>query len=116
MKRWLAPAIAVLAVVLATSAAAAPGKGKGPLEMYTATVPRADVAKLAHEGYDLAAVRPAGEPGEVDLVLSPREARFIERGGVEIRDKRDRNGNSQKSPTAHQAASGYVVARSADEA
>src|SRR5205823_7236069 len=73
MKRWLAPAIAVLAVVLATSAAAAPGKGKGPLEMHTATVPRADVAKLAHEGYDLVAVRPAGGRAEVDLVLSPRE-------------------------------------------
>src|SRR5437764_12226518 len=116
MKRWLAPAIAVLAVVLVTAASAAPGKGKGPLEMYTATVPRADVAKLAHEGYDLVAVRPAGERAEVDLVLSPREARLLERRGVEIRVKRDRNGKSQTELAAEQAEGGYVVWRSRDEA
>ena len=50
MRRWLALALALVAVVLTTAASAAPGKGSGHLEMYTATMPRADVAKLVREG------------------------------------------------------------------
>jgi hypothetical protein len=116
MRNWLVPALALLAVVLATAASAAPGKGNGRLEMYTATVPRADVAKLVREGYDVVAVRPAGERAEVDLVLSPREQRLLERRGVELRVKRDRNGKSQTELAAEQAAGGYVVWRSWDQA
>jgi len=116
MRNWLVPALALVAVVLATAASAAPGKGNGHLEMYTATVPRADVAKLVHGGYDVVAVRPAGEKAEVDLVLSPSEQRKLERGGVELRVKRDKNGKSQTELAAEQAAGGYVVWRSWDEA
>jgi len=116
MRNWLVPALALVAVVLATAASAAPGKGNGHLEMYTATVPRADVAKLVHGGYDVVAVRPAGEKAEVDLVLSPSEQRKLERGGVELRVKRDKNGKSQTELAAEQAAGGYVVWRSCDEA
>ena len=116
MRNWLVPALALVAVVLATAASAAPGKGNGHLEMYTATVPRADVAKLVREGYDVVAVRPAGERAEVDLVLSQREQRLLERRGVELRVKRDRNGKSQTQLAAEQAAGGYVVWRSWDEA
>ncbi|HEX6699119.1 MAG TPA: M14 family zinc carboxypeptidase [Gaiellaceae bacterium] len=111
---WVA-ALALLAVVLATAASAAPGKGNGHLEMYTATVSRADAAKLAREGYDVVAVRPAGEKAEVDLVLSQREQRLLERRGFEIRVKRDQNGKSQTELAAEQAAGGYVVWRSWDE-
>src|SRR5205085_9361475 len=95
MRNWLVPALALVAIVLATAASAAPGKGNGHLEMYTATVPRADVAKLVREGYDGVAARPAGEKAEVDLVLSPQEQRQLERRGVELRVKRDKNGKSQ---------------------
>jgi hypothetical protein len=116
MRRWLVPALALLAVVLATAASAAPGKGNGHLEMYTATVPRADVAKLVREGYDVVAVRPAGEKAEVDLVLSPRELQALERRGVDLRVKRDKNGKSQTELAAEQAAGGYVVWRSWDQA
>jgi Zinc carboxypeptidase/Immune inhibitor A peptidase M6 len=116
MRNWLVAALALLVVVLATAASAAPGKGNGHLEMYTATVPRADVSKLVREGYDVVAVRPAGERAEVDLVLSPRELRALERRGVELRVKRDRNGKSQTELAAEQAAGGYVVWRSWDEA
>src|SRR5205085_8640939 len=109
MRKWLVPALALLAVVLVSAGSAAPGKGNGHLEMYTATVSRADVAKLVHEGYDVVAVRPAGERAEVDLVLSPGEQRVLERRGVELRVKRDRNGKAQTELAAAQAAGGYVV-------
>src|SRR5918912_649400 len=69
MSNWLVPALALVAVVLATAASAAPGKGNGHLEMYTATAPRAEVAKLVHEGYDVVAVRPAGERAEGGYVV-----------------------------------------------
>src|ERR687886_2729267 len=116
MRKWLAPALALAAVVLATAASAAPGRGNGHLEMYTATVARADVAKLVHDGYDVVAVRPAGERAEVDLVLSAREERLLERRGIEIRVKRDKNGKSQTELAAEQAAGGHVVWRSWDQA
>src|ERR687885_1908158 len=117
MRGWIGPALALLAVVLAmtTAASGAPGKGNGHLELYTATVPRADVAKLVRGGFDVVAVRPAGEKAEADLVLSPREQRLLERRGVELRVKRDANGKSQTERAAAQAAGGYVVWRSYDE-
>jgi hypothetical protein len=115
MKSWLVPVLALAAVVLTTAASGAPGKGNGRLEMYTATVPQADVAKLVREGYDVVAVRPAGRRAEADLVLSQGELRLLERRGVELRVKRDRNGRSQTELAAEQAAGGYVVWRSWDE-
>jgi len=115
MRKWVAPALACLVVVLATAAAAAPGKGNGHLEMYTANVARADVAKLIREGYDVTAVRAAGERADVDLVLSQRELRLLERRGVAVHVKRDANGKSATERAAAQAAGGYTVWRSWDQ-
>src|ERR671933_577821 len=115
MRKWVAPALALVVVVFATAASAAPGKGNGHLEMYTANVARVDVAKLIREGYDVAAVRPAGERADVDLVLSARERTLLERRGVALRVKRDANGQSASERAAAQAAGGYVVWRSWDQ-
>src|SRR5919199_2790210 len=115
MRRWLAPVLVLAAVVLTTTASGAPGKGKGQLEMYTATVARAEVAKLIREGYDVTAVRPAGEKAEVDLVLSAREQKLLEGRGVAVHVKRDANGKSASERAAAQAAAGYTVWRSWDQ-
>jgi hypothetical protein len=115
MKHWLVPALALAVVVFTTAASGAPGKGSGKLEMYTATVARAEVAKLVREGYDVVAVRPAGEQADVDLVLSPRDRTRLERRGVALRVKRNRDGKSATELAAEQAAGGYVVWRSWDE-
>src|SRR5919202_608416 len=115
MRKWVAPALALLVVFLTTAAAAAPGKGNGHLEMYTANVARADVAKLIREGYDVTAVRAAGERADIDLVLSPREQRLLERRGVAVHVKRDANGKSATERAAAQAAGGYTVWRSWDQ-
>jgi hypothetical protein len=116
MRNWLVPALALVVVVLATAASAAPGKGNGHLEMYTATVSRADVAKLAREGYDVVAVRAAGERAQVDLVLSQREQKLLERRGIAVKVKRDANGKSATERAAEQAAAGFAVWRPYDGA
>src|SRR5919202_5376665 len=115
MKRWLVPVLVLAVVVLATAASGAPGKGTGKLEMYTANVSRADVAKLIREGYDVAAVHTAGEKADVDLVLSPREVKLLENRGVAVGVKRDANGKSASERAAAQAAAGYTVWRSWDQ-
>ena len=52
MRRGLLAALSALAVLTPlTSASAAPGKGGQGLEMYTATVDRAEAARLAREGF-----------------------------------------------------------------
>jgi hypothetical protein len=107
-------AVAVAVVVLMTAAAGVAGKG-GALEMYTATVDRSQVSKLVRDGFDVAAVRTAGERAQVDLVLSLQEVGQLQARGIGVTVKRNRDGKSATQLAAEQAAAGYVVWRSWDE-
>ncbi len=106
-----------LAVLLVTGgmALADPGKDKDRLEMYTATVDRAQAAKLARQGYDAAATRSVPGGVEVDLVLSAAEVVRLRGQGVRLDVKKNRDGKTVTQLAAEQAASGYTVWRSYDE-
>ena len=115
MKRALSAALTVLAVLtLLASAAAAPSKGSS-LDMYTGVVERAEAAKLARRGVDIAAARAKGQRLEVDLVLTAREAERLRGQGVQLGLKKNRDGKTIKQLAEEQAAAGYTVWRSWDE-
>jgi len=110
----LTVALAVL-LVAGGMALADPGKDKDRLEMYTATVDRAQAAKLARQGYDVAATRSVPGGVEVDLVLSAAEAARLRGQGVRLDVKKNRDGKTATQLAAEQAASGLTVWRSYDE-
>ena len=112
---FLAAVPALVVLTLLASAAAAPSKSGRGLEMYSATVDRAEAARLATEGYDVAATRAKGERLEVDLVLTASDAARLAGQGVALGLKRNRDGKTIKQLAAEQAASGYKVWRSWDE-
>ncbi len=103
------------AVSLSGTALGASGKGREPLEMYTATVTRAQAAKLAREGYDFAATRQTSGGIEVDLVLTGGEVARLRGQGLAIGVKRNRDGKTSTQLAAEQAANGYNVWRSYDQ-
>ena len=96
-----------------TSPAAAAGKGK--LEMYTATVDRATIGTLAHEGVDIAATKQVAGGVRVDLVLSGRERNRLAAQGVRLALKRNNAGLTVQQQAAAQAVGGFNVWRSWDE-
>jgi len=103
------------AIASAGTAFGAPGRGGQSLEVYTATVNRAQAAKLAREGYDIAATRSVPGGVEVDLVLSAAEVARLKGQGLKIDVKRNRDGKTATQLAAEQAANGYTVWRSYDQ-
>src|SRR5512141_2934296 len=102
--------VVMLAVLLLAGgiALAAQGRGKDQLEMYTATITRAQAAKLVREGYDVAATRPVAGGVEVDLVLSAAEFARLKGQGVQIDVKKNRDGKTATQLAAEQAAARYT--------
>ena len=86
-----------------------------PLDMYTAVVSAAQANQLA-AGLDVAAVRQTAQGSEVDLVLTETERAKLAGQGIKIELKRTKDGKTQRQLAAEQAASGYNVWRSWDEA
>ena len=106
--------MALVAAVLAPVRASA---GPEPtLDMFRLTAPAPVVERLVHQGYDLAATRPAPGPAlEADLVLSPGEAETLRREGLALRLWRNADGQSAVELARAQARQGYSVWRSWDE-
>jgi hypothetical protein len=116
MKLW--PSVMCVLVVfllLGAAASGTPGKGREQLQMYTAKVDRPTVNRLVRQGYDVAAVRPAAGAVDVDLVLTERERTKLEREGLKLDLKRNRDGKTVTQLAAEQAAAGYNVWRSFDQ-
>jgi Zinc carboxypeptidase len=113
MRRWRFFGAALVAVVVSTNWAAAANESK--LEMYTATVDRATIGKLAHENFDVAATEQVAGGVRVDLVLSARDRDRLAAQGVKLALKRNKDGLTVQQQAAAQAASGYTVWRSWDE-
>ncbi len=106
--------VAALAVALVfTSWATAAGESK--LEMYTATVDRATIGKLAREGFDIAATKQVAGGVRIDLVLSARARDRLAAQGVRLALKRNKTGLTVQQQAAAQAAAGFDVWRSFDE-
>ncbi|HEU5098186.1 MAG TPA: M14 family zinc carboxypeptidase [Roseiflexaceae bacterium] len=103
------------AVSFSGTAFGAAAKSREPLEMYTATLTRPQAAKLARDGYDIAATRQAPGGVEVDLVLTVKEAARLRGQGLAIGVKKNRDGKTATQLAAEQAANGYNVWRSYDQ-
>jgi Zinc carboxypeptidase len=89
--------------------------GKSTLEMYTATVDAATVAKLTQAGIDIAATKQVAGGVRVDLVLSTRDRDRLAAQGVKLDVKRNKQGLTVRQQAAAQAAAGFGVWRSWDE-
>ncbi|MGH8904423.1 MAG: M14 family zinc carboxypeptidase, partial [Egibacteraceae bacterium] len=80
-------------------------------ESYTARVSDQVARRLAEEGVDVASIRRTAGGVQVDLVLSPRELRRVERLGVHPRLERDARGLTAMQRAERQAQAGYKVWR-----
>jgi hypothetical protein len=112
MRRWMI--LACVFAVLAFSGTASAGTGK--LNLYSAKVSAAGLAKITTGGYDIASIRSRGATVRVFLVLSRGEATKLRAEGVRVGLLRDKKGRTQLQRAALQAAGGFNVYRSWDEA
>jgi hypothetical protein len=96
-----AAAVGLFLVSLTTTSAAAPVP-QASLDAFTATVDRAGEARLKREGFDVTASRSGPNGVEVDLVLSNSERVRLERQGVSLQPKRNRDGKTVKQLAAEQ--------------
>src|SRR6266540_6980425 len=105
MKRWI-PLGCAVAVLLVTSGAApgAGGPNAGPLDMYSATVDAAQVAKLVRSGFDVASVRQSAAGTQVDLVLSTRDRDRLAAQGIALELIRNGKGQTVREQAALMAA------------
>ncbi|HEY3015333.1 MAG TPA: M14 family metallopeptidase, partial [Nocardioides sp.] len=116
MKRSIVLLTAVLLGVWGLVAPAQGAKPHDPLEMYTARVDAAKAGELVRDGLDVVGVRTSGENVELDVVLTGAERDRLAARGVSVAPKRNRDGKTQRQLAAEQAAGGYTVWRSWDEA
>ncbi|HET9022097.1 MAG TPA: M14 family metallopeptidase, partial [Ornithinibacter sp.] len=104
----------VLAVPMQSSTAA-PARGDH-LDAYTAVVSPAQLRELVRSGHDVGNQRPQGENVEVSLVLSPTDVRRLDSQGIHPTLTRVKGGKTVRELAAAQAAGGFIVWRSWDEA
>ncbi len=120
IRRRLIPLVAVSGLLVSFALTAVPPAAaadrSGQLEMYTATVTQAQARGLVRDGYDVSATRSTKAGVEVDLVLAASEVSTLKTKGVNVAVKRNKDGKSARQLAAEQAAGGYVVWRSFDEA
>jgi hypothetical protein len=116
--RWVVVASALLlpiAAAVALPAGAAPTDSPA-LDAYSATVSGQVAAELSRSGLDVTASTPAGTKVRVDLVLTAAQAKGLRARGIDAQLKRTSAGKTARQLAAAQAAGGYTVYRSWDQA
>jgi hypothetical protein len=117
--------VSVLAVVLLSSGLAAQGAGAAPaetqpaddqLDAYTAVVTAADMPAIAEQGIEVSGQRQVADGVEVEMVLDQVQAERLRGRGVDLRLTRVRGGQTVREFAAAEAANGFNVWRSYDEA
>lgn len=116
MRKLLTGCVVGALLALGLSAQAAPLQFQVPetaerRESYTAKVSDQVARRLAEEDIDVASTRRTAGGVQVDLVLSPRELRRVERLGVHPRLERDAKGLTAMQRAERQARAGYKVWR-----
>ncbi|MGH2994901.1 MAG: hypothetical protein ACRDON_05860 [Gaiellaceae bacterium] len=114
MRRWVLLSCALLCVLTFSGTALA--KSKHGLQLYATTVDAPTAERLAREGYDIAATQAGFAGVQLQLVLAPSERAKLAREGINLRVVKDKQGRSQSQRAAFQAANGFSVYRSFDEA
>ena len=117
MRRFTVLGLALLALLaLSGPAGAAPGKGGLTLEQYTATVSLAVYRDLAAR-YDVVAAQNLARGGvEVDLVLTPAQAKALRAENVKVKPRKNELGLTARQFAALQAENGFTVWRDYDSA
>ena len=117
--------VSVLAVLLLLSGLAANGADAAPaetqpaddpLDAYTAVVQPDEMSAIAQEGIDVSGQRRVANGVELDMVLDRVQADRLRGRGVDLRLTRVRGGQTVREFAAEQAADGFNVWRSYDEA
>jgi hypothetical protein len=119
--------VSVLAVVVllcglaAGSASAAPTQSQpadddDQLDAYTAVVQPDELATIAEQGIDVSGQRQVADGTELDMVLDQAQAERLRGKGVDLKLTRVKGGETVRQFAAEQAANGFNVWRSYDEA
>src|SRR5215210_1526544 len=102
---WVAPA----------GAAGRSGADREPLDVFVASLTAEQAGELARAGIDMESAQSTAEGVVADLVLTAGEAAGLRARGIKVQLKRVK-GKTVRQMAAEQAASGYEVYRSWDEA
>src|SRR5687768_3026089 len=119
--RRIPPALLVLALVSGLLLSAPPVMGANRraaadrLEMYTVTTDSRKADRLVEGGYDVTATRKTGAGTELDIVMTPSDARLLDSKGADVRLWRNGDGRTASQLAAAQRGNGYNVWRSWDE-
>src|SRR5262245_2443823 len=126
MKRTSRRLVSVLAVIVLLcglevgSAGATPARGQpagdDQLDAYTAVVQADQLSTIAEQGIDVTAQQPVAEGIELDMVLDHAQADKLRGRGVNLKLTRVHGGLTVQEFAAEQAAAGFTVWRSYDEA
>ncbi len=109
--------VAALCVGLTTQSSVARPPDDERLDAYSAVIPADQLGELAREGFDVGeARRSTAREAAVDLVLTPQERDRLKNRGIDLRLTRVKGGRTVRQFAAAQAAGGYQVWRSYDEA
>jgi hypothetical protein len=118
--------VSVLAVVVllgglaAGSASAAPTQSQpaddDQLDAYTAVVETDEISTIAEQGIDVSGQRQVAGGTELEMVLDQAQAERLRGKGVDLELTRVRGGQTVRQFAAEQAANGFTVWRSYDEA
>jgi hypothetical protein len=112
----------VAALCVSTTSSAAPGSpgaappGNDRLDAYTAVVTAEQLSALAQQGLDVSDQQPVAGGVEVDLVMTPAQRAKLADAGVDATLTRVKGGQTVRQFAAAQAANGFNVWRSYDEA
>ncbi|MGH3046296.1 MAG: M14 family metallopeptidase, partial [Gaiellaceae bacterium] len=117
MRRFMVLGLALLALlVLSGPAAAAQGKRGVSLDQYTATVSQ-QVYRDLLERYDVVSAQNLLQGGvQVDLVLTPAQAKTLRAEKVKVKPRKNEFGLSARQFAAQQAENGFTVWRDYDGA
>jgi murein tripeptide amidase MpaA len=117
VRRLAALVFAAILSLSAVAPAVARDEPSGKLDMYSATVNAATAGRLSKAGYDIVDQQiQADGTVRLSLVLSPQERAQLRADGVTTNAIRDKQGRTSAQRAAAQAASGFDVWRSYDEA
>jgi hypothetical protein len=126
MKRTPRRLVSVLAVIVlltglaAGSATAAPAQSQpaddDQLDAYTAVVQADQLSAIAEQGIDVSGQRRVANGVELDMVLDQAQAERLRGTGVDLKLTRVKGGKTVRQFAAEQAANGFTVWRSYDEA
>ena len=114
---------AAVALVLGTlwgAPAGAAGRGSAkapaPLDVYSASLTAKQAGELARSGHDMSSAKSTADGVSADLVLTAQEASALRDRGMSVKLKRLKDGKTVREFAAAQAANGFTVWRSYDEA